>query len=123
MSTTQNGIGARRLVVGAHYGLGAWLGQRLTAVLMAVYFIALLLCVLIKGDLSYMGWSELFAPVWAKVATLIVIAALLYHAWVGVRDIWMDYVKPAGLRLVLQCFTVLWLLACGVWAVQILWRV
>ncbi len=45
MSTTQNGIGARRLVVGAHYGLGAWLGQRLTAVLMAVYFIALLLCV------------------------------------------------------------------------------
>lgn len=123
MSSTQNGIGARRLVVGAHYGLGAWLAQRLTAIVMAVYFIALALCVLIKRDLSYMGWSELFAPVWAKVATLIVIAALLYHAWVGVRDIWMDYIKPAGLRLVLQAFTVLWLLACGVWAVQILWRV
>ncbi len=55
--------------------------------------------------------------------TLIALAALFYHAWIGMRDIWMDYVKPAGLRLLLQVLTVLWLLACAVWSVQILWRV
>ena len=123
MSASQTGIGSRRLVVGAHYGIGSWLAQRLTALLMGVYFVGLALCVLIRGDTSYLGWSELFAPLWAKVATLIVIVALLYHAWVGVRDIWMDYIKPTSLRLALQVFTVLWLLACGVWAAQILWRV
>ncbi len=123
MSTSQAGIGSRRLTVGAHYGIGGWLGQRLTALLMGVYFVGLALCVLIRGDSTYLGWAELFAPVWAKAATLIVIFALLYHAWVGVRDIWMDYIKPASLRLALHVFTLLWLLACGVWAVQILWRV
>ena len=49
--------------------------------------------------------------------------ALLWHAWVGVRNILMDYVKPVGLRLALQVFTILWLVGCAGWTVQILWRV
>ncbi len=44
------------------------------------------------------------------------------HAWVGVRDIWMDYVKPVGLRLALQVVTIVWLVGCAGWAVQVLWR-
>lgn len=118
-----NGIGSKRLVVGAHYGIGAWLAQRLTAVVMGVYFVALLVHVLVKRDFTYIGWAEVFAPVWMKAVTLIAVASLLYHAWVGVKDIWMDYIKPTWLRLTLQTLTVLWLAACGVWAVQILWRV
>ena len=39
------------------------------------------------------------------------------------RDIWMDYVKNAGIKLALQFATVLWLLACAAWTVQILWSV
>jgi succinate dehydrogenase / fumarate reductase membrane anchor subunit len=123
MSASSDGIGSKRLVVGAHYGIGDWLYQRLTAVLMTVYFAALLVYMLAKRDFSYLGWAEIFAPVWMKATTLIVMLALLYHAWVGMRDIWMDYVKPTWLRLSLQVLTVLWLFACAVWAVQILWRV
>lgn len=123
MNPIANGIGSKRLVVGAHYGIGSWLFQRLTAVVMAVYFIGLFGYVVGKGDLSYPGWAEIFAPVWMKAATLIVILALLYHAWVGMRDLWMDYIKPTWLRLSLQTLTVLWLLVCAVWSVQILWRV
>jgi succinate dehydrogenase / fumarate reductase, membrane anchor subunit len=62
-------------------------------------------------------------PLWMKIVTLVALLALLYHAWIGVRDIWMDYVKPTGIRLALQMLTVLWLLFCAVWSVQILWRV
>lgn len=123
MSAASNGIGSKRLVVGAHYGIGAWLLQRLTAVLMTVYVIGLAAYVMVKSDYSYPGWAEIFAPVWMKAVTLIVIFALLCHAWVGVRDLWMDYIKPAWLRLTLHTLTVLWLLACAVWSVQILWRV
>ncbi len=116
-------IGAKRLVVGAHYGLGEWLAQRLTAVVLGVYVIALGVCVIVQRDLRYDTWSAIFVPLWAKVVTLLALAALLYHAWIGMRDIWMDYVKPAGLRLTLQVATILWLAACAVWSVQILWRV
>jgi len=38
------------------------------------------------------------------------------------RDIWMDYIKPVGVRLVLQVFTLVWLVGCAGWAVQVLWR-
>jgi len=58
-----------------------------------------------------------------KIATLIAFVALVYHAWIGMRDIWMDYVRPVAIRMLLQLATILWLAACLVWAVQILWRV
>ena len=121
--SSASGIGSKRLVVGAHYGIGAWLFQRLTAVVMALYVVGLTVVVLIKRDFTYLGWAELFAPVWVKAVTLIAIFALLYHAWIGMRDIWMDYIKPTWLRLSLQTLTVLWLAGCAVWSVQILWRV
>jgi succinate dehydrogenase / fumarate reductase membrane anchor subunit len=40
-----------------------------------------------------------------------------------VRDIYMDYVKPTGARLVLQVATVVALVGYALWAVIILWRV
>ena len=67
-------------------------------------------------------WSGLFAPQWMKVLTFCVVVSLAYHAWVGMRDIWMDYVKPVGIRLVLDVITIVWLVGCAGWAVQVLWR-
>ncbi|WP_260464932.1 succinate dehydrogenase, hydrophobic membrane anchor protein [Streptococcus pneumoniae] len=49
--------------------------------------------------------------------------SLTYHAWIGVRDIWMDYVKPVAVRLTLQVLTILWLVGCAGYAAPILWRV
>jgi succinate dehydrogenase / fumarate reductase membrane anchor subunit len=58
-----------------------------------------------------------------RVATFLFVASALVHAWVGMRDIWMDYVKPTGVRLALEVLTVLVLAGCGGWALQILWRI
>jgi succinate dehydrogenase / fumarate reductase membrane anchor subunit len=57
-----------------------------------------------------------------KALTFVVIVAVLWHAWVGVRDIWMDYVKPVSVRLFLQVLSMVWLLGCAGWAIQVLWR-
>ncbi len=122
-TSPQSGIGPKRLVVGAHFGVGNFLLQRLTAVIMVVFFAILAFRVLAAGTLDYVAWATIFVPVWMKVLTLVAIIALLYHAWIGVKDIWMDYIKPVWARLTLQTLTALWLLACAVWAVQILWRV
>jgi succinate dehydrogenase / fumarate reductase membrane anchor subunit len=118
-----NNIGPKRQVVGAHYGLKDWLAQRITAIVMALYTIVLLIAFLTGSNFSYDGWAGLFAQQWFKIMTFVVFVALFYHAWVGVRDIWMDYVKSVSVRLTLQVATILWLIACAGWAVQILWRV
>lgn len=122
MSTTSN-IGPKRLVVGAHYGLRDWLAQRMTAVVIGVYTIVLVVMAMLSQEPGYEGWARIFVPTWMKVFTMLALLALIYHAWVGVRDIWMDYVKPVGVRLALQIFTILWLMGCGVWAIDVLWRV
>ena len=115
--------GSKRSVVGAHYGLRDWLAQRVTAVLMALFTLLVLgQVLLIKGPIGYNQWAGIFAAQWMKALTFAVIVAMLYHVWVGVRDIWMDYVKPVSVRLSLQVFSIVWLVACAGWAVQVLWR-
>ena len=115
-------FGSKRLVVGAHYGLRDWLSQRVTAALMALFTLVVIVQVLLPGEMGYDKWAGIFAAQWMKVLTFVVIVSLLYHAWVGMRDVWMDYVKPVGVRLALQVFTIAWLVGCTGWAVQVLWR-
>ena len=122
MAQPRPGIGSKRLVVGAHYGLAGFLGQRITSVILTLWVLLVGLSVLF-GPLSYDTWAALFAPLWMKIISLVALFSLLYHAWIGVRNIWMDYVKPVSARLSLQTIAVLWLIACAVWSVQILWRV
>lgn len=115
-------IGPHRLVVGAHYGLRDWLAQRITAVVMIVYTLVVLIAFLFGSDFSYEGWAGLFAQQWFKMLTFATFLALFYHAWVGMRNIWMDYIKPVSIRLTLQAATIVWLIACAGWAAQIIWR-
>jgi succinate dehydrogenase / fumarate reductase membrane anchor subunit len=121
--SANNRIGSKRLVVGAHYGLRDWLAQRITATIMAIYTVILLVWFFAAQAFSYDGWAAIFAVQWMKLATFVTLLSLFYHAWVGIRDIWMDYVKPVGTRLLLQALTIVWLLACAGYAAQILWRV
>ena len=115
--------GSKRIVVGAHYGLRDWLSQRITGALMALFTVILLAQVIFKrGPIGYDLWAGIFAAQWMKVLTFVVISSLLYHVWVGMRDVWMDYVQPVGIRLVCQVFTIVWLVACAGWAIQVLWR-
>jgi len=109
-----------RKITGAHYGLRDWLLQRLTALAMVGYTVLLLVIVLWNGGLDYGLWTALFANTAFRVATFLFMAALLFHAWVGMRDIYMDYVKPVGVRLALEVLTVLALVAYAGWTVQIL---
>jgi succinate dehydrogenase / fumarate reductase, membrane anchor subunit len=112
----------KRLVVGAHYGLRDWLAQRVTAAIMAVYSVILAAIVINNSPLTYAVWKDLFTQGWMRVATLLFAVSLAWHAWVGVRDILMDYVKPDGLRFSLQIVTLLMIAAYLGWAIQVIWR-
>jgi|SRR6185503_3951515 len=111
-----------RIVTGAHYGLRDWLAQRITAVIMAVYSAIILVVLVRRAPLTFESWKALFAQGWMRVATLLFAVSLAWHAWVGVRDILMDYIKPTGLRLFMEvCVLLLTAVYVG-WTIQILWR-
>ena len=115
--------GSKRTVVGAHYGTADWLAQRFTAALMVIFTFAVLAQVLLsKGPIGYDKWAGIFASQWMKVLTFAVVVALIWHVWVGMRNVWMDYIKPVGVRLTLQALTIAWLIGCAGWALQVLWR-
>lgn len=111
-----------RIVVGAHYGLKDWIIQRATAIIMAVYTVLFLAVVGAVGPNSFEAWRGIFAGGFMKFMTFLFFISLFYHAWIGVRDIWMDYAKPDGLRLILMIATATVLVGYAGWAVQILWR-
>jgi succinate dehydrogenase / fumarate reductase membrane anchor subunit len=112
----------KRLVVGAHYGMRDWLAQRITAVIMALYSLIVITVVTLNSPLKYEGWKALFSQGAMRVATLIFALSLAWHAWVGARDILMDYIKLDGLRLALQVLTLLLIASYVGWTIQVLWR-
>lgn len=110
-----------RIVVGAHYGWRDWLVQRISAVVMAAYTLLLLGIQLRNGGLDYAGWRAVFGSELFRLATFVFMLSLLWHAWVGVRNIAMDYVKPVTVRLTLQVVVILVLIGYAGWTIQILW--
>lgn len=124
----QERLGTRRRVVGAHYGTLDFIVQRVTAVIMAVYTLVLFFGYLFTSDMNFESWRSLFSftvgtlPLGQLLATLAFLS-VCWHAWIGMRDIWMDYARADGLRLLLQTLTVLWLIATIVYFLQILWSI
>lgn len=112
----------RRIVVGAHYGLKDWLAQRITAVVMAAYALVVGIALLQGAGDSFEAWRAFMSNGLMRFFTFVLVVSLLWHAWVGVRDIWMDYVHSVGVRLALHVITLLLLVGYAGWAVSILWR-
>ena len=111
-----------RIVIGAHYGLKDWILQRATAIIMALYTVIFLAVIITVGPDSFVAWRGIFANGFMKFMTFLFFVSLFYHAWVGVRDILMDYIKPDGLRLLMMIATAALLVGYTGWSVQILWR-
>src|SRR4051812_22193432 len=98
-----------------------WLLQRATAVVMALYSVLFALLVAVRQPSKFEAWKGLFDSGWMRIATLVFLLSLLLHAWIGVKDIFIDYIKFTPLRLTLQSAAALSLFVYAAWSVQILW--
>ena len=112
-----------RIVSGAHYGLRDWLMQRLTAVVMVFYSLFMAGFLLIHQPLQFADWSDLFRHQSMRLSSLLFLLSLYLHAWVGIRDILMDYLHHTALRLAAETLVILALVAYTAWSVQILWGI
>ncbi|MGB4246112.1 MAG: succinate dehydrogenase, hydrophobic membrane anchor protein [Pseudohongiellaceae bacterium] len=111
-------------------GLYDWVIQRITAVVLAVYFVALLGYLLINPDLTYQQWQALFATTWVRIASLLALLALCAHAWIGLWTISTDYLtadmigaKATVIRFLFQTACVVLMFIYLVWGIQILWGI
>jgi succinate dehydrogenase / fumarate reductase, membrane anchor subunit len=109
------------VIVGAHYGLKDWLAQRVSALILAAGSLLFAAMLLVCAPSSHAEWRALFAPSWMRLASLVFFIALAWHAWIGMRDILMDYVKSTGVRLALEVMVLLTAVVYVAWAAEILW--
>ena len=111
-----------KTATGSHTGTGTWLVQRATALVLALVVPVLIIHYLTALPVGFAGWQMLFAPLWVRVLLLLTMTALALHAWVGMRDIFMDYVHPVGLRLALYLVVIITLAACEITLLMALWK-
>ena len=101
-------------------GLRAWAVQRLSAVYLALFAVALAGKLLLAPPADAAAWRAWVAQPAVNAAFGLALAALLLHAWVGVRDVALDYVHPPALRLALLALVLGALAACAWWGLRIL---
>ena len=109
-------------------GLGDWLLQRLSAVILAVYIIFILRFLLTNPSLNYETWHALFNTTWMKIFSTISLTALITHSWIGIWTVITDYfssnlggTKVTCLRISLQLFSSLVLFVFLIWGLMIFW--
>ncbi len=105
---------------GSHTGTGTWLVQRATAVVLALVLPALTIGFLFAWPADFAGWQALIGARASQVLIMLTGVALALHAWVGMRDIFMDYVHPPLLRLALYLAVILVLAGTVVWLAAVL---
>lgn len=106
--------------VGAHYGLKDWLVQRLSALVMVGSVAVFMVAWWVVCPNDYVSWSAFIGLIGIRITLLLFIFALVAHAFIGMRDIFMDYIKFNGLRLFKVAGVFVYLLICLIWAMVIL---
>jgi succinate dehydrogenase / fumarate reductase membrane anchor subunit len=113
----------KKAVTGSHSGTGWWLAQRVSAVVILLAGGTLLAGYWLAAPFDFVTWHSAFQATWTKLLVWLLVASLCLHAWAGLRDVLMDYVKPLVLRLALDVLVTLVLIMSVVWVSMILWSV
>jgi succinate dehydrogenase / fumarate reductase, membrane anchor subunit len=103
-------------------GLPAWLVQRMSAVYMLLFLVSMLGALWLHPRPSYTEWRTWVGHPGMSIVIMVFFAALLSHIWVGLRDVLLDYARPAGLRNFLLGALGTSLFATAAWVLWILFR-
>lgn len=101
-------------------GMGAWLWQRLTALYLGLFILVLLLALVFSGGPGADTWQDWMTRPPVLLAAALFLGAWLLHAWIGLRDVIVDYVHSFATRLAMLAAVAVFLLACGIWGSYIL---
>ncbi|MCK4743554.1 MAG: succinate dehydrogenase, hydrophobic membrane anchor protein [Sulfuriflexus sp.] len=101
-------------------GLRAWLLQRASAVYLLLFIVLMPVAVIFQKVDSLDAWQAfIYSPV-VTITWILFFAGLFLHAWVGIRDVLVDYVHPFAIRALLLSLLALYLIAMMLWILKIL---
>jgi succinate dehydrogenase / fumarate reductase membrane anchor subunit len=101
-------------------GIQAWILQRISAVYLALFLPLALGYLVLNPPADYASWLATASDPWVYAGLILFMLAVLVHAWVGVRNVVIDYVKPFGLRLLVLLLLGVGLILSGIWTLAIL---
>ncbi len=104
-------------------GLRAWFVQRVTAVYLGLFVLYLLVHFALAPPNSFEEWHDWMRQPGVLVSWALLFVALLMHAWIGARDVVLDYVYSTPVRLVVLVMLAVFLVAQGFWALHVLFGV
>jgi succinate dehydrogenase / fumarate reductase membrane anchor subunit len=109
-------------------GVADWLAQRVSAYVLAAYFVVIVGYLLCNPDLEYVQWKDFMSCSAMQIFSLLALLALAAHAWVGLWTVFTDYVterqmgaKATFIRIFLQAGMAICIFVYVVWGIQILW--
>lgn len=100
--------------------LRSWLLQRISAAYLGMFIIVAAIFLFFYPIDSYAQWRHLFTLPLAVTAIALFFVALSIHAWIGIKDIILDYVSAVWVRLLLFAAVVLLLAGCGFWVMRVI---
>jgi len=104
-------------------GLRPWIIQRVSAVFIAVFLIYLFSALIMNNPLNENDWAGWVATPYNNVLSGLFLIAVLWHAWIGIRDIVLDYVPNVVGRLIVLTFVACTLIGSGLWGFKALFMV
>jgi len=101
-------------------GLRAWLLQRASAVYLLLFVLFMPVVVIYKKPDSIDAWQAfVYSPV-VTITWILFFVSLFAHAWVGIRDVLIDYVHSFAIRSLLLSVLVIYLMAMMFWILKVL---
>lgn len=99
-------------------GLMAWLIQRATAIYLALFGLYLVSHFTISPPADHAALLAWVKQPLVTIGLLLCLPLALAHAWVGLRDVLIDYVHVLGLRIGLMMLFGFLFLASGLWTLK-----
>ena len=104
-------------------GLRPWIIQRISAVFIAVFFLYISFVLLTNNPVNVDDWAGWVATPLNNILLGLFLVAVLWHAWVGIRDIVLDYVPNVVVRLIVLTTIGCVLIGSGLWGFKALFMV
>ncbi len=83
-------------------GMKGWLWQRMSAVLILAWLVALLVVFFIHDGLTFVAWQGLWQDFNWRVFSTLAMWGFVLHGWLGVESVLKDYIRCGCLRFALR---------------------
>ena len=101
-------------------GLRAWVLQRASAIYLLLFVVLMPIVIAFEKIDNLEAWQGFISSPMVVVTSVLFFISLFAHAWVGIRDVIIDYVHSFNIRVFLLFILAVYLIVMLAWVLRIL---